>query len=81
MSKLTLVPHTSKSKQIIHNCLRRVFKVATNREIEMIGIFMIDKYGKVHLDKIGPISWQQTDQMLTALEQLHENIYLALRDY
>lgn len=78
---IQLVPHKSRSKKIIHDCLRRVLKLAANREIEVMGVFMVDAYGKVHLDRIGPVSWQQTDQMLTALEQLHEEIYTSLREY
>ncbi len=81
MSSIKLVPIKSKSKQIIHNCLRRVLKLATNHEMEAIGIFLIDKDGKVYIDRIGPVTWQQLDQMLTAVEQLEEQIYQSLRSY
>ena len=80
MSVTPLKQPPSKSRTIIHDCIRRVLRLVTRREVKLLAVVMIDASGKVHLDRIGPITWQETDQMLEGLEQLHEEIYMALRN-
>lgn len=67
-----------KSKQIIMDCLRRMLKLARQRNIVLCAMVFIGADGKIHIDRIGPVNHEQRDQLLDAVEELHESIHTAI---
>ncbi len=60
------------------DCLRRVIKLAIRREFTLCAIVLVGVDGKYHIDRIGPVNMDQRDELLTAVENLHEDVYTAL---
>lgn len=75
---IKLVQPKAKSRQIIFDCIRRMIKLAVRRDINLCAIVFVATDGKIHLDRIGPVTSDEKDKLLEAIEQLHEDVYISL---
>jgi hypothetical protein len=71
---LELKVPSSKSGFHILECLRRMLKLARQRQIKSVSIVFVGADNKVHIDRVIPNEVNDRDRLLDAIEQMHEHI-------
>lgn len=55
---------------------RRMLRLVQNADVRMVAYVAVGRDGRVHMDHSSGMSLHEKDMLLTALEDLHEEVYL-----
>lgn len=54
---------------------RRMLRLVQNHDVKMMAYVAVGRHGKVHMDYSSGMSHAEKDILLSALEELHEEVY------